>query len=553
MYLRNLKIKNFRLAKETEITFQKGLNILIGPNNAGKTTIIDAIRICLNYGNQYNVRVKKEDFNDINKEIEFNLFFEIDEEIESAIFLELFNPQTNSLEITFKYNYNEIYDRVYSEVRGVNKENSIPNELFQFIYNINLDALRDANRFLSPGRYNIISDFFKEAINENEQKEIMEEINNFISKSEANKLINKYKNKDIQDHLKSLSLENEEDKLIVSPIDQEFDEFTKKLKIQIENSSNKILDLNQNGLGYNNLIYISVLLSHLNTINDRTDETIYTSLCIEEPEAHLHPQLEKLLFTYLNQLNKENKKNKLQIFITTHSPTLTSKANLDSLIMVKNNNNIESLTLKDSKLEKENKIYLEKFLDVTKSQLLFSKSVIFVEGISEEILIPILAEQEGIDLDKKGIELVNVNGITFKHFAPLFDKEYNLIERGVILTDGDEKELNGPQSDTCQQIKKLSENNNIKVFVSKKTFEFDLLNNNEKNSIIWEKFKKKHSQKFNDEMSEEKLFNEFNKKNSNIKKSEIAYNIAIELKKNSEKIKIPKYIEDALYYIKEEK
>ena len=551
MYLKNFKIKNFRVAKETEITFQKGLNILIGSNNAGKTTVIDAIRICLNYGNQYNIRVKKEDFNNIKKEIEFNLFFEIDEYIERAIFLELFNPQNNYLEITFKYTYNEIYDRVYSEVRGVNNENSIPNELFQFIYNINLDALRDANRFLSPGRYNILSDFFKEAINENEQEEIMEDINNFISKSKANKLINKYKDKNIQNHLKSLSLENEEDKLIVSPIDQEFDDFTKKLKVQIDNSSGNFLDLNQNGLGYNNLIYISVLLSHLNTINDKNDKTIYTSLCIEEPEAHLHPQLEKLLFTYLNQLNKENKENKLQIFITTHSPTLASKANLDSLIMLKNNNNVESLTLKDSKLEKENKIYLEKFLDVTKSQLLFSKSVIFVEGISEEILIPIFAQQEGIDLDKKGIELVNVNGITFKHFAPLFDRNYNLIGSGIILTDGDEEELNGAQSKTCQNIKELSEKNNIKVFVSKKTFEFDLLNNN-RNSIIWREFKNKHPSYFiNEDMTEDELFEKFNSKS--IKKSEIAYNIAIKLKENPEKIKIPKYIQEAFNYIKEEK
>ena len=53
MYLKNFCIKNFRAIKEVSFTFDKGLNIIIGENNSGKTAIIDALRICFSYGNQW--------------------------------------------------------------------------------------------------------------------------------------------------------------------------------------------------------------------------------------------------------------------------------------------------------------------------------------------------------------------------------------------------------------------------------------------------------------------------------------------------------------------
>jgi len=89
------------------------LNILIGPNNSGKTTIIDALRICLSKGDYNSKSVKLEDFHKVTKNskdnyptVEFDLTFCIEEEFEKALFIELYNPINNTLDINFTFNYN---------------------------------------------------------------------------------------------------------------------------------------------------------------------------------------------------------------------------------------------------------------------------------------------------------------------------------------------------------------------------------------------------------------------------------------------------------------
>ena len=132
-----------------------------------------------------------------------------------------------------------------------------------------------------------------------------------------------------------------------------------------------------------------------------------------------------------------------QIFVSSHSPTITAKADLDSLIVLQDQENeITSLSIKKSNLDEINKKYLQKFLDVTKCQLFFANGVILVEGISEALLIPVFSEIIGTDysIEKKGVELINLNGVAFEHFGKLFnpdDPGIRLNCRCAILTDDD--------------------------------------------------------------------------------------------------------------------
>ena len=86
MYLKKFQITNFRGISSLTLEFHQGLNILIGENNAGKTAIIDALRICLNYGSiqrdkyfnkDYDFFIDKTEIHKTSKEAEFDLFFEI--------------------------------------------------------------------------------------------------------------------------------------------------------------------------------------------------------------------------------------------------------------------------------------------------------------------------------------------------------------------------------------------------------------------------------------------------------------------------------------------
>ena len=178
----------------------------------------------------------------------------------------------------------------------------------------------------------------------------------------------------------------------------------------------------------------------LTNLQENLDLGEFSLLLIEEPEAHLHPQLLDLVLDYFNINIKKN----TQVIISSHSPVLISNAKLDEIILI-NNNGVDnySTSLKNTNLSNIEKKSLERYMDVTKSQFLFSKGVIFVEGISEALLINEFSKILSKPLNKYSIELVNINGVDFKPFIKLFkeepengDKDY-IKSRISIISDDD--------------------------------------------------------------------------------------------------------------------
>ena len=360
MYLSELKIKHFRSIKDISLTFNPGINVLIGENNAGKTTVIDALRICLGYRSQDGLRVSKSDFHiskdsSTLKSIEFDLSFEITDDVEMGYFIELYDANTETLDLHFRFNLKQYskYERIHSEVWGGQNEGvNIPSEVFHSFIQVYLGALRDAERYLRPGRYNQLGELiigidetnFSDKYNRDEMADTFSEI---IDDSDFSDFIREVNNRYIATHLDNMTFEKGAN-LDICLIDQDFDEMSRNLKIKLplsnDASNDKFLELYQNGLGHNNLIYIAILLSRLSDLS-KSEDSLYLSLLIEEPEAHLQPQLQNLFFSYLNELNKDlNESKSFQIFMTSHSPTLTAKADLDSLIILqKDTENEKSL------------------------------------------------------------------------------------------------------------------------------------------------------------------------------------------------------------------
>ena len=170
---------------------------------------------------------------------------------------------------------------------------------------------------------------------------------------------------------------------------------------------------------------------------------------IEELEAHLHPQAQMQVIETLQ------KQEKVQLIITTHSPNLASKIKLGNLIICSGNNAFP-MGKDYTKLKEDSYVFLEKFLDVTKSNLFFAKGVILVEGWAEEILIPSLAKAIGIDLTAKGVSVVNIGNVGFDHYSKIFlRKNAPFMDIPVaVVTDCDvrEYELDGNEYERKDNI-----------------------------------------------------------------------------------------------------
>ncbi len=325
----------------------------------------------------------------------------------------------------------------------------------------------------------------------------------------------------------------------------------------------------------------------------QTNDEVYSKIfLIEEPEAHLHPQLQQLLQSFFDKQCKLI--TNVQIIYTSHSPSLVSKADLDNLnILCEVENKIKCISLQDTNIvQKDNsettnnndKDYLLRYMDVTKSQLFFAKGVIFVEGISESLIINEIAKKMNKSLEDYCVELINIDGVAFEPFIKLLTlKENNsLYIKSAIITDDDrctnkqdintyiskeidydytniaeisQKISSGTQSDRCDKIDEtISGLKGICVSKAKKTLEYELAISNQEIMLNILKEIHKTSGKNLEEIvnylqsEDEKATTIWLFINSRPQDKAVIAQKLIE-KISSSEFKIPKYIEDAILYV----
>lgn len=564
MYIEQLVINNFRGIKEANISFNKTINILIGSNNIGKSAIIDTLRLIFSYGSSQkrDIYISESDFHistssGISNTIEFHVRFKIEDPLEAGMFYDLLtiDPTTSeqSLDLHFRYSlesqssHNKIKLSVWG---GENEGQSVTTEIFDNIYFVYLGALRDVEKHMKPIRGNKLGGLYKQLVASGEDEKLVEELKKAIETPEWEAFIKKGEEK-INEHLEHTTFINDpKQEVSITPIPFEFEKIADSMTARIPFGSSDSLELYQNGLGYNNLIYTATVLGDLDSRSEH-----YKSLLIEEPEAHLHPQLQNVLFSYLKSYASD-----FQTFITSHSPTITAKTDLDSIIVMNNvDSSLKSLALRESALDSKNKKYLSKFLDVTKSQLFFAKGVIFVEGISEALLLPIFAKVMGdeFDLEKNGIEVVNINGVAFSHFANLFnndDSEKNVGVRAAILTDSDSDKKGGDTA-RADRAKEL-ENTDLVVKVSDITFENELYKPSSNANILQDAAKQLHPRSYKSKyedtgatFSDSVEFKDFVADG----KSEFAHILSVELYDDLDQgictFEVPDYIQEAIKWV----
>lgn len=162
--------------------------------------------------------------------------------------------------------------------------------------------------------------------------------------------------------------------------------------------------------------------------NGRGNKSV-TLLAIEEPEAHLHPIYQRLIYKDVI------KRNRIPIILTTHSTHITSIAPIKSLVHLHQNegNTVAHSTASMPMIAGEF-LDVERYLDVKRGEIFLGQGVLLVEGIAEEYIIPKMAELIGMPLDEKGIVVCNINCTNFKPYMKMLK---SLSIPYAVITDGD--------------------------------------------------------------------------------------------------------------------
>jgi len=450
MFLKTVRIENFRNLAAIEVQLQPGLNAIVGPNNIGKTNLFSAIRHTLGpsatrgeslWLTEDDIRRDK-DGRPVDIPIRMSLTFDSLNENQQTQFFEILDIQPGGIEtspacVHFEASWQSDRGRFTIKRWGGSEQGeraAIPNEILEALPITFLPALRDAEAALTPGNKSRLARLLQELVTREGGKEYQKEITSIYV--EANKqLEGQALIQETQGGLRESTRQmagTEYLECAIRAAAPELNRIFRTLSISIE--GNPISDISSNGLGYNNLLYMATVLAHLEKAHD--DEC--PILLVEEPEAHLHPQMTVLLGEYLqSRLAADSPP---QAIVSTHSPVFSANVKPSRICLMVNgpDNGIVCNSLSSTGLSDREEKQLQRMLDITRATLYFCRGLILVEGISEALLIPELAKRldPSVDLSNEYITVLPICGVSFGTFVKLFS--YNALDIPVaIISDAD--------------------------------------------------------------------------------------------------------------------
>lgn len=499
MYLKSLTLRNFRSFECTEISMRKDLTIFVGENNSGKSNAIDAIRLLTTpLGGRRELYCETTDIRFGSAEREFELigsFDELNPAQQGRLISAATDPAITGCIFGLKYDESTGRYPVRPVLWGGHQQWTPEPGCHEMIRHVYLPPLRDAKRALAsgnPSRINALLNHFLDggdpealakALQRSADAEILVKVGRAVDVG-LSALTSGARRQSV-----ALGFANDE-KLI---------DIARDLRFKLADHGIAPEDLRYSGHGYANLLYMATIAVELEKVND-ADLTLFL---VEEPEAHLHPQLQAAVLSFLDEQAEKSRQprpgnqgpaGQLQIVVATHSPNLSAWVESSKLVFFRSilpkpseatgapaglgsteaeeapavvpRRVTRCIPLAQLELDPVERRKVDRYLDVTKSALLFGGRVLLAEGIAEALLLPVIAKKivlrnnlEKLRLFRSSV-FVPIDGVDFQPYVKLLLTPYENVrvaDRLVVLTDGDSGGLEAGMESPGQRRKRAME------------------------------------------------------------------------------------------------
>ena len=510
MLISRIVIQNFRSFQSLDVTLENDITCIIGENNTGKTALFRAIQICLdvNLPSVFRSLIRE----DIHASVDISRPSQVLIGIELAGFEGIVNEEAlvcqwkleaNRARIVYRFRprpavreklaLGEIVpgeltlDDYAWELRGGDASVDLSQitwdmddvgetirfgDLSSYLV-VDLPALRDVEADLRQPRHSPLIRLIEAFdVPDTEQEALVTILTEANTKIEAAKTIAEIANA-IAISFKTVSGPAFEMGATLGLSAATFQAIIRNLKILLSDHILHSFEPSRNGLGMNNILYIAILIEYLKRRIAKAT-TAGQLILIEEPEAHLHPQLQASLLVALEQT-------KVQVILSSHSTQVTSQAPFNTFISLtrRADASIAASTLsKIPIIDADDVADLERYLDATKSNLLFARKVMLVEGPAELFLIPALVEAVfDINLERHGISVTSIYGVHFDVYAKLF-RAGGLEKKCAIVADADLQPSDAREGfSLVESVPILNDlrGDFVEVFVGATTFERELV------------------------------------------------------------------------------